>query len=330
MDLKVKVDPSGADVAEALILVTTEQLRSLALFAPEPADNNVWLAFEFFGRAVTGRDVDTAALHNEGWTPEPRQDYVVWTPPSLAQVSRAQFARELFGRRPYTVTVDANCDLDDASLFGDLVSPRRGGSSALMALSSASPNAESVLLRNPAALELDIIVSRDSLCHLAERGAIRVASVGTGSRTSVSHLDLDEFADPDAARRHWRDHGRPGHAFWLIIQIEAVVHPPVGIPPGHIFEQLSVNGVQTLAVATRQAHVVNPGRPLTTVVPAWCLNQELNPPSGQRLRVTPLRARYADGQSQSQVWADRARVLALVLIHQGVMVAGIVICLFMG
>jgi hypothetical protein len=310
LELRVRADATDADAAKALALLTNQQLRSLALLARHPRPDDYWLALEFSGRAVTDRVVETKLFRVAGWTAEPIRDFVVWTAPTLTEISADQFAHELFGPRPFATTVEALHDLADTTLFGDLVPSRRGGSSALIALSGGSPGVGSLLLRNPAALELNVNAGEDSMCRLAERGVIRVAGVGAGSNTSASDLQLEDFVDPDAARRLWHDEERGGHSFWLIIEVEAVVDPPIGIPPGHIFEQLSVNGVQTLAVATSQSHVVNPGPPLTVVVPAWCLNEELAPPRGQPVLSTPLRARYTDGLSQNDVWADRARVLS--------------------
>jgi hypothetical protein len=92
--------------------------------------------------------------------------------------------------------------------------------------------------------------------------------------------------------------------------VAALVDPTVAIPPGHIFEQQTVNGVQTLAVATPVSLVVGIGPPVTCVIPAWCLNQAFASPVGQQIAPTPLRARYSAATSQHDVWSDRARVAA--------------------
>jgi hypothetical protein len=210
-----------------------------------------------------------------------------------------------------TIEVQADHDLDDSLLFGPLAASRMGGSSALMALSGALPDHETVRLRNPASLDLDIITDTDSIACLTERAAISAWSLGASSDTDISELDLEGFPDPDAVRRGWRAAHRSGAGtFWLVIQLAGDLDPPVAIPSGHIFEQRSVNGVQTLAATASYSVVVHAGQPATLVVPAWCLNQHLDPPSGQQLRPTMLRTRYRADTPQDDVWDDRNRVLS--------------------
>lgn len=275
-----------------------------------PDAERSWLVYEFWSRAVSESGVDVRVLELEGWrTQSSHDDFLVWRPPDTEIGERAEFEATLLGSMPRTIQVEAEQSLADESLFGSLASTRRGGSSALMALSGAAPGVPTVLLRNPAALELDVITADDSLSALVDKGVLAVSAVGGDSTTSAERLELDDFSDPDVAKRSWLE-GDRAEGFWLLLQVEALVDPPVGIPPGHIFEQRAINGVQTLAAASSQSFVVNPGPPLTVLVPAWCLNQNLNSPGGQRVSPVPLSARYADGTSQSAVWNDRQRVLS--------------------
>jgi hypothetical protein len=88
------------------------------------------------------------------------------------------------------------------------------------------------------------------------------------------------------------------------------VDPELYVPVGQVFEQESVNGVQTLAAASPGTVVVTPGRLEPFVIPAWCLNAELAPPSGEPVRATPLRARHSVTDSQDTVWGRRRSVMA--------------------
>lgn len=312
-DIRVQIDPSHTEVVNTLALLTNRRLLSMAMLSTRPTIDRYWLAYEFHDKVVTDRTVDVGILDEMGWAAQPINDYLVWVPPPSNRQSPeqfAQFAADIAGSTPRSITVKASQDLADDTLFGEFASTRRGGSSALMALSGATPGEGSVVLRNPAGLDLDISSSSGSLSYLAERGAVSVSCVGASSDTSGSQLELDGFPDAEAARKHWLNQERRASGFWIIIQVQALVDPPVGIPPGHVFEQRSVNGVQTLAATTAQSYVVNPGPPLTAAIPAWCLNAKLGLPNGQQLRLTPLRARYTEDMSQADVWRDRDRVLS--------------------
>jgi hypothetical protein len=307
-EVRLMRDPTDEQLASVLALLTRGQVFSAALLQALPTADRQWLAYEFPRKLVTDRDIDERRLEALGWRPA-RDEFTVWTPRRPADEKRAEFATGILQPTPRFVEVPVYQDLDDASLFGPFAASQRGGSCALMALSGAQSGHESVLLRNPAALELDVITDSESLPLLVERGAVSVWAVGASSHTDGSELDLEGFTDPGAVRRAWDSTGRSG-GFWLAIQLAAPVDPPVGIPPGHIFEQRSLNGVQTLAAATSSFAIVNPGAPVTMVVPAWCLNRELQGPNGQQVRPTVLRGRYAANTPQDQVWADRRRVLS--------------------
>ena len=309
-DIRERIDPSAAEIENALALVMNRELLSFALLSTRPSVDRYWLAYEFHHKAVTDLTVDVDILDEMGWAAEIFNELLVWAPPPSRRQSHRRFAAEIAGSTPRSTTVRVDHELADDSLFGEFASTRRGGSSALMALSGATPGEGAVMLRNPAGLDLDVSSSRGSVSDLVEQGVISVSCVGASWDTRDSELDLYGFPDADAARDYWLSLEKGAGGFWMVIQVQALVDPPVGIPPGHVFEQRSINGVQTLAVTTAQSFVVIPGPPLTAAVPAWCLNAKLAPPAGQQLRLTPFRVRYTEDMSQEDVWRDRDRVLS--------------------
>lgn len=299
-------EPTAEQILIALALVAQGKAHSAAILAHPPPVDRRWLAYEFQQAVVTDSSIDPGPLRALGWRPDPHDGYTVWQPPGPRP---ADFVHGLLGTVPMTVEVSAWHDLADTELFGPFASGRQGGSSALMALSGARPGPGSVSLRNPAALDLELLTDADSVPALIAQRAISVVGVGASSSTTAAAFDLQRFTDPDAALRAW-DAAEHLDGYWLLIEVAALVDPRVGIPPGHIFEQESVNGVQTLAIASARSFVVDVGKPHTVVVPAWCLNMDLQPPSGQQVNATPLRARYTEGTPQHAVWEHRRQVMA--------------------
>jgi hypothetical protein len=309
LEVRVVQDPTDDQLSSALALVSHGEVHSGALLEELPRADRRWLAYEFRHGLVTGMSVDTGWLEALGWRGDVRDWYTVWTPPTRADARRTEFAAGILDSTAQTIEVRADQDLDDTDLFGPLASSRMGGSCALMALSGARPGRESLLLRTPAALDLELLTGADSLAYLAAHAAISVSVLGASSHTDASAFDLEGFSDPDAVRRVWNATDRPG-GFWLVSQFAAPVDPLVDISPGHIFEHRTVTGIQTLAAATAKSVVVSAGQPITLVIPAWCLNEDLGPPNGQQIRPTALRAHYSANTSQDDVWDHRRRVLA--------------------
>lgn len=104
---------------------------------------------------------------------------------------------------------------------------------------------------------------------------------------------------------------RPSHGFAVAMELSApLVDPPVWIPVGQVFQQTSVNGVQTLAVSQATNVVVQPGSIVAVVTSAWCLNNALASPSGQLMQSTPFRVRNDPRTSQADVWVDRDSLMA--------------------
>jgi len=71
-----------------------------------------------------------------------------------------------------------------------------------------------------------------------------------------------------------------------------------------VFEQTTLNDVQTLAAAEPRRMLVDPGPLVPIAVTAWCLNSNLAPPNGEPMNVTPLR--YVSSSTHQQaIWAER-------------------------
>ena len=97
-------------------------------------------------------------------------------------------------------------------------------------------------------------------------------------------------------------HGPGDYAVYA--ELTAVVDPDVEIDTGVVFEQTTLNDVQTLAAAESRRVTVNPGMLVPVAVTAWCLNATLRPPNGEPMNVTPFR--YATNSTdQSAIWAER-------------------------
>lgn len=302
-------DPTDEQLRGIIALLVAGEVVGIALLEELPPPQWRWLAYEYRSCVVTSVGLHPELLVAGGWRADERGGYLVWRSPADASETSDQFGQHVLSATPHMTEVSVELDLADQRVFGPLAADQLGGSSALMALSGAHPAGRTVVLRNLAALELDLLTEPDSIPTLTAGGAIQVSVVGASAQTAGAALDLQSFTDAKAALRVWADADRTGD-FFLVIQAFALVDPPVAIPPGHIFEQRSVNGTQTLAAAAGASFVVAPGSPATVVVPAWCLNQSLSSPSGQLLRPTPLRVRYSAGTSQSAVWQDRRRVLS--------------------
>jgi hypothetical protein len=149
-------------------------------------------------------------------------------------------------------------------------------------------------------------VEPNSLWSVARTGAISAKAIGLTSETFEG--DWHEAARfllprPDFAI-HLAEGSRSG--FLIAVEIDASVDPKVVIGPGTVFEQLLPNTAQNLAVAGEWHYTIDAGEIVGAVLPAYCLNRHLPPPSGEALRVTPL-AFAGDLANQNAVWTDTER-----------------------
>ena len=223
-------------------------------------------------------------------------------------VERDEFLAGLRAAEPLQTRVRMHERLiDDEQLFGDFVPSRLGGSAALLMLSGARSSG-SVELRNPVALRLDLLDSEEhSLAAHRAAGTVLCRAVGL---TASAQPNWSGFEDPHGMQAAWLSI-RPSHGYAVAMELSApLVDPPVWIPVGQVFQQTSVNGVQTLAVSQATNVVVQPGSTVAVVTSAWCLNDALASPSGQLMQSTPFRVRNDPRTSQADVWVDRDSLMA--------------------
>jgi hypothetical protein len=116
-------------------------------------------------------------------------------------------------------------------------------------------------------------------------------------------------ARSDSTATVLREGFRERAPYGVLLVIEATVDPEVEIEEDSIFEQVSMNGVQTLTAAAPRRLTVRPGTFAPLAVPAWCLNSSLAAPAGEQVPPTPL-ALIVQDRSHDEVGAERRRVLA--------------------
>jgi hypothetical protein len=297
-----------------------------AVLARIPDHATRWIAVEWRGRVVVSAELAEAIGGvPAGWEEvgrSDRQGLHIWAEaverlPGLRVVeTREDFRAALETNAPvvtrYVMPEQvADAQADEAG-FGRLAVD--GGVIALLTMSRCEPG-EAAILRNPAALDLEVSSDMTELKSLMRAGLLNVAAVGINRngevprsfirsclRENAAAADVDrlhaEFEAKLAETRHDDRHYR------VLMYLEApAVDPQVVIPTGAIFEQTSFNGVQTLGSAAQpQTIVVNPGTYVPVALPAWCLNRNLSAPSGQP--VSPTVLRYRGTGSQIQVWSD--------------------------
>lgn len=265
-----------------------------------------WLAVEWHHRIVADPEVawQLDALL-PGWTGEHAKGAgVVVFSPDVARASRPEKARS-----PALVTMPEprwweidliDAEHDPSGWFGEFGHDDVGGWVTL--LSAALRGDEgSGTVGNLAALGLKLNRDKESLWAARAAGAIKVTAVGM-RREQVETRDLSllgsEWGNADITRLK-----RSDASFCIAVRIAAPVDPKVIIGSGTIFEQLGPGQAQNLAVATEWHDTIDAGQIVSMVLPAWCLNRDLAPPSGQPLRLTPL---TFVGQSTDQraVWDD--------------------------
>lgn len=278
-------------------------VTSAAHVSELPPGDRLWIALEFAGSLYLDRasvpELEPG-LRRTGWIHRHKTDeYRVLDPPVVAPVERPPTL-------PATVAAATDA-LDDVDVFGDLAVGRLGGSSALLALSRRSKRDEHVVVRTLEELELGWVEHGDALWRVRHRGAVEVVAVGMSASTSIDDV-AERFVDHDGIVRAWQERTPvEGMRYSVLLQIVAPdVDPPVWAPVGQIWEQQGVAKHQTLATAVPISAEVAPGEAVSIVAAAWCLNRDLDAPSGEALAVTPLHTRYDQTVTQEQVWEHRS------------------------
>jgi hypothetical protein len=299
----------------------SRRIVSAALVRGELTDDRLWLAHEWHGALVVDRALGSRVLDQVvGWREDRQYDHPhvhVFRPdphtaaepaPSGLVETSAEYRDSLTSTRPVVIDLPCTEELARSSaLFGEFADPRVGGSVALLMLSGATPGASRVRLRNPAALDLELVDDERSIGRLRKAGAIEVAAIGTSHSVGIGSAHA-RFADPEELDRLWER--RSSSSYFVVLEASALVDPEVFVPLGQVFEQETVNRTQTLAAAAPGSAVVTPGRLSPMVLPAWCLNSELGAPDAEPVRATPLRARLSESDSQDAVWIRRRAVMS--------------------
>jgi hypothetical protein len=192
--------------------------------------------------------------------------------------------------------------------FGELADSRVGGAFALLALSGARTTSVDITLRNPAALRLKVVDSDISLPGHVRAGRLTVRGHGYSSHNASAVAASVQAPDLEPSDGMMRAALGERTNYGILLEIEVNVDPEVEIEEGAIFEQVSVNDVQTLATVESHQMTVGLGRFAPLALPVWCLNSSLAAPAGQQVRPTPL-VLITPGNSQGEVWAERDRVL---------------------
>jgi hypothetical protein len=318
--VRVLHDATKESIRWALRCLLNETIWSAAVLREVPKREELWVVYEWRGHFVTDAPLsEIVGVDDRPWRLDTTHNqYFIWQ--AIGSVrdgsveiveSAADFGDRLASPLRFAIFVDVDdVNLDDVELFRGYAASQNGGSAALMSLCGAGQGDSTILLRNPAAVELeDMLADQSSASHFQNTHAISTRAIGVGSAGSVE-LSLRALRDPEGAARVWAETDRDPSSFWIIAELAARVDPEVIIPAGSIFEQESLNGVQTLAAAVHTSAVIDAGQSTALAIPAWCLNQRLSPPRGQPLRMTPLRARYQPHTSQDDVWSDRDRIVS--------------------
>jgi hypothetical protein len=186
--------------------------------------------------------------------------------------------------------------------FGDLADTRVGGANVI--LSHVRERSDgTVLVPNLALLSLSRENAPDALATMAGDGSVEVRAAGF----SPGHTAPDALHRAGEFRcsrkdflRAFSDAELSSAAYAVAFEIAAPIDPTVMIGPGIVFEQLTLNKTQNLAVATGATRTIAAGQIVPVILPAWCINRNLSPPSGQQMRLTRLRLQ-ATG-TQEAVW----------------------------
>jgi len=302
----------------------TQKILSAALVPVGIQDDRLWVAHEWFGSFVVYEALAHLLDHNSDlWDRHlATEELLILRPkkletraePHTEQTHFVETAREyvqsIASDQPVTARTTLSAVGDELSAwFGELADPRFGGAMALLSLSGARTDSQEISLRNPAALRLKLQDNSLSLSRHMRVGRLIVSAYGYSKGAAEIVTQKIPEALRAEAEESISDTYDERSSYAVLLLIKALVDPELEIDDGSIFEQESVNDVQTLAAAAPRRRTVSPGTYMPVALPAWCLNRTLAAPSGQPVRPTPL-VLVTPGSTQHEVWAERENTLA--------------------
>jgi hypothetical protein len=303
------------EVSELLI---QRRIVSACVLNEPPPEGKEWIFFEWHGRLLIDlRLVDKIFGEVSGWKQtQVREDLRVAIFQPMAQGDsnfriQARNYRELLdaGERGEIILRREWLEIEGAHerLFGQYSDPKIGGAIALLALSGAAdPAVDKITLRTPAALELDIDMSQDSLVGEPARELLTIHCLG------CSNLQEAQSGYFTTSFQRWIElynetkNSSPA-PYFIALELRAEADPTIAIKRGTVFEQTTLAPIQTLGVTRDERTIVGPGEVRPLILPAYCLNRELAPPHASRIRPTPFVYRKAQG-SQGDVWQARGPI----------------------
>ncbi|MCZ0990375.1 hypothetical protein [Streptomyces diastatochromogenes] len=297
-----------------------EGVRSAAFLPGIPPEELRWLATEWRGALVTHLDLaDLLGVASESqwhWAhtdenqriavlrpQQERPEVEQKTPPvRVLEGTATAYREELFSNVPAVARVRlSEVRQDLSSWFGDLAEPDVGGAIALLTLSGARKDSDSLVLRNPAALGLVCEYPEHSLAAYRRDAGLQVSGVGTTMREAPRHVVELRASSEEWAHELDRLSGADCAADYVaLLELSALRDPEIVIGEGTVLEQTGITGAQTLSVARPRSVTVSIDEIIPVALPAWCLNASLNAPNGEPIRPTPLR--FSEGSTQREVW----------------------------
>lgn len=266
------------------------------------------LAIEFGGRILSEPAyADMLGNRLPGWTSKVVEQFgLVFSPSPHHRLTeeKRRSTEQVFDTSAAWWEIDAeDAAVDPEGWFGALGRDDVGGWVTILAAARARGGGRATV-GNLAALGLVFDPIADSLFAARQAGLVHVTAAGL-CRDQVEAGDfggLGRFGEPFDLAPLAHSSAR----YCVALRIEAPIDPKVIIGSGTVFEQLGPGGAQNLVVAAPWHDTIDAGQIVTTVLPAWCMNQDRSSPSGEALRLTPLTF-TGEMADQHALWADIAR-----------------------
>jgi len=296
-------------IVQVFDLVSCRRLLSAYVSTGPMIEEKPWIAREWRGKVVTDLQlVDEMRRRFRDWIPNVVAEHglAIFEPShtALRESVRRKYLDHLNDEAPHFIASDLeDVRANPQDWFGEYAG--LGGAGWVTLVSAAMVNGGSgrILLGNLAAFGLHKNDGPGSLWSAFKSGIVAVKAIGfsrgqddwhehAGFRLPRAKFMLDVFESSKAR-------------YAVAVEINAAVDPKVIIGSGTVFEQLSPGNAQNLSVAHEWHDTIDVDQVLGEVLPAHCLNQNMSPPSGQPVRLTPLT--FAGSSSDQQaVWRDIA------------------------